>query len=237
MMKKNIIKFYPAKEAFDGVFDNPIPSKESIPDWYKNQNRYTGGEKILLPESGLYNTTIKACMPIFDMITSGYIIKTPADLYVSKNEDGSINFSWAINDYICIENHGELQYDSYKVPQEFHKIGYKFISPWIIQTPKGYSSIFMSPILRDDLPFQCFPAIVDTDNHPIPVNFPFFLRKDFEGIIPAGTPMIQIIPFKRESWGVKIKKYNPEFNKIWKKAERHMLNRYKDNFRVLKDWS
>lgn len=235
-MKKNLIKFYPSKESFVGVFDNPIPSKDLIPDWYKKQNRYTGGEKILIPDTGTYNTTIKACMPIFDLITAGYIIKTPADLYVSIDQDGNAHFSWAINDYTCIESHGPLQYDSFNIPKEFHQIGYKFISPWIVKTPKGYSSIFISPVLRDELPFQSIPAIVDTDNHPIPVNFPFFLRKDFEGIIPAGTPMIQVIPFKRDSWGHKIENYNPSFNRIWKKAERYMKNRYKDNFRVLKEW-
>jgi hypothetical protein len=236
-MKKKVINFYPVKEEYNGIFDNPVPSKDIVPEWYKNQNRYTDGVKILMPETGTYNTTIKACMPIFDLMTAGYIIKTPADIHISINEDGSANFSWAINDYTCVESHGQLQYDSLKIPSEFHQIGFKFISPWITETPKGYSSIFMSPVLRDDLPFQSLPAIVDTDNHPIPVNFPFFLRKDFQGIIPAGTPMIQVIPFKRDSWISEIKNYDPKFQKLWKKAERYMKNRYKDNFREIKDWS
>jgi hypothetical protein len=236
-MKKSVINFYPQKEFYDGIFDNPIPAKDEIPEWYKKQNRYTGGEKVLSPEKGTYNTTIKACMPVFDLISAGYIIKTPADIMVTIGQDGAPNFSWAINDYTCIESHGPMQYDSFNIPKEFHPIGYKFINPWITQTPKGYSSIFMSPILRDDLPFQCLPAIVDTDNHPTPVNFPFFLRKDFEGLIPAGTPMIQIIPFKRQSWEISINKFNDAFDKIWRRAERHIKNRYKDNFRVLKEWN
>jgi hypothetical protein len=236
-MKKNIINFYPQKEFYDGIFDNPIPAKDEIPEWYKKQNRYTGGEKILSPEKGTYNTTIKACMPVFDLISAGYIIKTPADVMVTINQDGTPNFSWAINDYTCIESHGPMQYDSFNIPKEFHPIGYKFINSWITQTPKGYSSIFMSPVLRDDLPFQCLPAIVDTDNHPTPVNFPFFLRKDFEGLIPAGTPMIQIIPFKRQDWQISVNKFSNAFDKIWRRAERHIANRYKNNFRVLKEWN
>jgi hypothetical protein len=31
-------------------------------------------------------------------------------------------------------------------------------------------------------------------------NHPFLIKKDFVGIIPAGTPIAQAIPFKRESW-------------------------------------
>ena len=29
---------------------------------------------------------------------------------------------------------------------------------------------------------------------------PFFLEKGFSGVIPAGTPYAQMIPFKREDW-------------------------------------
>ena len=222
---------------YEGIFDEPVSAKDILPEWYKKQNRYTGGQKIMSPDVGMFNTTIKACMPIFDLITAGYIIKTPADIYVSKNEDGSPKFSWAINGFVCVESHTPLQYDSFNIPKEFYPIGYKFINTWIAKTPKGYSSIFISPILRDDLPFECLPAIVDTDKHPIPVNFPFFIRKDFEGIIPAGTPIIQIIPFKRESWKIKVNGYNDLFDKLWRRVERKIQNRYKDNFRSLKDWN
>jgi hypothetical protein len=69
-----------------------------------------------------------------------------------------------------------------------------------MRTPKGYSTLFTAPFHHYDLPFQCLPAVVDTDNHPIPVNFPFLLRKGFEGIIPSDTPIIQAIPFKRDDW-------------------------------------
>jgi hypothetical protein len=36
------------------------------------------------------------------------------------------------------------------------------------------------------------------------INFPFFLKKDFNGIIKAGTPIIQAIPFKRETWDMEV---------------------------------
>jgi len=67
-------------------------------------------------------------------------------------------------------------------------------------------------------------------------NYPFFLNRGFEGIIPVGTPMCQIIPFKRETWKAerneellkiandqKISSQRKFFNyyrdKIWKKKE------------------
>jgi hypothetical protein len=60
--------------------------------------------------------------------------------------------------------------------------------------------LFITPIHRD-LPFTILPGIVDTDKYNAPVNFPFILNDmKFTGLIPAGTPIAQVIPFKRENW-------------------------------------
>jgi hypothetical protein len=64
--------------------------------------------------------------------------------------------------------------------------------------------LFIHPLNSGDTPFHSFSGIVDTDKHPVTVNFPFLIRKDFEGNIPAGTPMIQVIPFKRDKWESKV---------------------------------
>jgi hypothetical protein len=49
--------------------------------------------------------------------------------------------------------------------------------------------------------FTVLEGFVDTDAYSAPVNFPFVLNDiDFEGLIPAGTPMVQVIPIKRDSW-------------------------------------
>lgn len=234
-MSKKVLNFYPEKPEYSKIFDEPLPAKKLIPEWYKSQDKYVDGIKSINKETGQYSVTIKGCMPVFDMITSGYIITTPADIHVSQ-ENGEANFSWAVNGYTCIESHSQAQYDKYNIPKEFVPVGYKFINPWRIETPKGYSSMFVTPTFRDDLPFECLPAIVDTDKHPIAVNFPFFLRKDFSGIIPAGTPMIQVIPFKREGWKHEVKDYEPSSWIKWKKAENKIANRYKEFFRSAKEW-
>jgi hypothetical protein len=41
---------------------------------------------------------------------------------------------------------------------------------------------------------------MDNDKIKLPGSMPFFLREGFSGVIPAGTPFAQIIPFKREDW-------------------------------------
>jgi hypothetical protein len=44
------------------------------------------------------------------------------------------------------------------------------------------------------LPFSILPGIVDADHFKLSVQFPFLLQAGFEGVIPAGTPVAQIIP-------------------------------------------
>ena len=70
----------------------------------------------------------------------------------------------------------------------------------MIKTPPGYSVLFTHPMNWHYLPFYSLSGVVDTDTYTMPVLFPFMMKNNFEGIIPKGTPVIQIIPFKRDDW-------------------------------------
>ncbi len=235
--KENVIKFIPAIGTEEGIFDPPVPASKLIPEWYKNQNKYIGGQKQYSNENGVVNHTIKGCLPVFDLMTAGYIYTLPADVIFSNDGNGNISTLWSTNDLTIIQSHPRNQYDLYNIGKEYEPIGFKFINPWITKTPKGYSSLFIQPSFRDDLPFQVIPAIVDTDSHPINVNFPFFIRKGFEGIVPMGTPIMQIIPFKREDWSHEIiSQHDNDLHKKWKRAEGKGSNRYKTFFRSKKQW-
>jgi hypothetical protein len=65
-----------------------------------------------------------------------------------------------------------------------------------------------------------------------PVNFPFTLNDpDFEGLIPAGTPIAQAIPFKRTSWRSKYQETTPEVTKMVTKSVAELNSRYYDAYR------
>ena len=53
---------------------------------------------------------------------------------------------------------------------------------------------------RFDLPFINTQGIIDNDKVNLSGSLPFFVREGFTGVIPKGTPFVQIFPFKRESW-------------------------------------
>jgi hypothetical protein len=61
---------------------------------------------------------------------------------------------------------------------------------------------------------------------------------NFEGLIPKGTPIAQVIPFKREDWQMKIgsKEELIEQNNITQKLQTKFFDRYKSMFWTKKEY-
>jgi len=225
----------------------PKPATASVPDWYKNLESYMSGRKRPTGE-GQTSATIKRCMPVFDAITGGYIIYTYADVFVSQQPvmgpDGQPTgettawYEWP--SFGPIQFHPVQQAPTHPGRGDLGDgMSYpKWINPWSIKTPKGYSVMFTQPMHRES-PFTILDGIVDTDSYNAPVNFPFVLNDwDFEGIILAGTPMCQVIPFKRDSWQMEIGK--EEDLKSQQKTTIHLrtsfFDSYKNKFRQPKEY-
>lgn len=196
----------------------PIPASKEIPIWYKEASSYidkfcgpncshsshkNNGATII--ENGINkmttSSTIKKCMPVFDSMTVGYFIRLSANVEVYKgkiNGEYQTMFSWSKN--APVDSHPMEQIQGYP-HSGIHKLGLpKWTNPWIIKTDPGYSCLFVTPFHRD-LKFSILPGIVDTDTFNFSVNLPFMLTDpNFEGTIEAGTPIAQIIPFKRDEF-------------------------------------
>jgi hypothetical protein len=186
-------------DTFDFELQKPSPASKFIPEWYKKLESYTSGEKKPTGE-GRTSSTIKRCMPVFDAITSGYILTTPVDIFVSQ-KDGVPWYEWVSSDAISFHPVEQAPEHPYRNGLPAYP---KFMNNWSIKTPKGYSCLFVQPFHRES-PFTILPGIVDTDTYTTPVNFPFVLNDPkFEGLIPNGTPMAQVIPIKRDKWEMAI---------------------------------
>lgn len=209
-MKKNTITFVEYNELSNYP---PVPAKTLIPEWYKKIESYVGGKKTFNINSPEGQGTAKKCMPLFDAITSGYIIFSSVDYYFRINEQGHQEYSYALsaNEWIPINVHHPATLGDYP---NLTSATYRMDSPWTIKTPKGYSIMVLNPLHRENSVFKIFEGIVDTDKHPSPLNFPFtLLDRNFEGLIPAGTPFAQIIPFKRDRWKMNISKLDSPLQK------------------------
>jgi hypothetical protein len=212
----------------------PKPASAFLPDWYKKTESYVNQAKKPLGD-GNHTGTIKRCIPVFDALTAGYIITSPADVFVSQ-KDGHPYYEWSYFDLINF--HPVEQAIHY--PHRNGMPSYpKWMNPWSIQTPKGYSTFFTQPIHRDSV-FKILDGIVDTDIYTAPVNFPFVLiDPKFEGLIPRGTPIAQVIPIKRESWKMKFGNENDLQNQInvIDKLKTKFFDSYKTQFWHKKEYT
>jgi hypothetical protein len=225
-----VIKFSNTTNFND--LEKPQPASFFIPNWYKNLQSYTSGKKITDGNGGT-TATVKKCIPVFDAITAGYIIFLPADIMVSLKE-GHQYFEWANFGLISFHPIEQAAGHPAQKPYQYPK----WNNPWSIKTSKGYSTLFVQPFHRESV-FTILPGIVDTDIYTAPVNFPFVINDpEFEGLIPKGTPIAQVIPIKRDAWKMEFGGQEEliEQNNITIKLQTKFFDRYKTMFWSRKEY-
>ena len=230
------IEFEPFNHEAELLFERPQPAAQSIPEWYKKMPVHMDGEKITgLSKSGVAvsNLTLKGCSPFLDALTSGYMFVLPFDLEFRNHPGKGINVRWATN-VNFIGSHGPDQAPGLPAPVGGGIDLLKWIPGWRAITPKGYSCLFTHPFNRHDLPFRTFSGVVDTDSYELGVEFPFQLLNTIKEdifILEAGTPICQMIPFKREDWRSSQVPFDEEANKKnGFKLKSKIVRSYKNQF-------
>lgn len=184
------VKFHSLYPQFN--VPKPVAAYKVVPSWYREMPGVEGTRM-----------TVKKCVPFLDALTSGYTISLAAD--TEFTETGFMN----LTKVDTVSLHHPDQIGGVPIPPEYSSQPYKWENFFVMSTPKGYSTMFVHPMNRLDLPFFSLSGIVDTDKHPVPVNFPFLIKKNFKGTVPAGTPIIQAIPFKRDNWTSEVEDNTP----------------------------
>jgi hypothetical protein len=245
------IEFSAHEDYFALKEDYPTPIKLNIPEWYKKL------------EHSVLNRTVKGCMPFLDTLTSGYLLKMPQDFNIrhnidNKNEKGEIfkdSFQTfglhdqsqilhakSINLNSGLDTHPIKQLEgSPFIDKNKNLPFYKILNPWKIKTPKGYSCLFVPPLNNTEDRFSIIPGIVDTDTFTNEINFPIIINGDkfpvLETTIKKGTPYVQIIPFKRDSWRMILKsRKQKEIQNTRLFYGLKLLNIYKDKYWNKKSW-
>jgi hypothetical protein len=187
----------------------PQPASKSIPDWYKNTPKYTNGnEPIMGSEHQSSNLSVKYCIPFLDALTVGYTAHLWCDLKVEQRPAGPW-FTWRVEPSV-LDGRNPEGLETLPIPHGHSDNHFIWHQPFSVRVPKGYSVLYTHPFNRYDLPFTTLTGIHDSDTILPPGNFPFHLKEGFEGIIPSGTPIFQMLPFKREDW---VGLGNPELQK------------------------
>ena len=89
------------------------------------------------------------------------------------------------------------------------------------------------PVLNANLPLQFSAGIVNTDSYYNRINFPFFIKDKWKGTIKKGTPLIQVIPFKRDEWEhdvrVMTEQDTEDLERVQARIENQFYNGYLEN--------
>jgi hypothetical protein len=174
-----------------GVLPLPVPAKEAMPAWFKRLPAIDDAH-LSATSSGL---TVKRCMPFIDALTTGWILPLGAAVRLEIVDSGrTVNSGWDF-DRVMVSNHASHQVAGHpsqpRPPCKFHNY-------WTIRTPPGWSCLFVPPLNRPNPVFEVVAGIVDTDTYASLIHFPFFATgKDGIHALEKGTPIVQVIPFKR----------------------------------------
>lgn len=193
----------------------PVPAQKTMPRWYHDGETFISSRMndLNVIDKSERHAGMKSCMPLLDVLTSGYMLRTWRDVEITKNKSNDIEFRHVIkndndewvedksnNPYIQIKDRpNELGYTMPR-PQGHAFTQLVFDSPWGWQVPKGWSILVTHPFNRHDLPFTTISGFMESDKFTLNGGIPFFIKEGWTGVIEKGTVIAQLIPVKRESW-------------------------------------
>lgn len=232
-MKK--ISFYPSSKDVSLVVPPPKPAKFYIQQWYKDIKMFNNTGKPVYKDGIIKNLSIKSCMPFYDAMISGYIQETWCDINITPGENGDVHYNFS--GFPPIMRHRDEP--SLNTIDEFYNIEFVWLTPWIPKVSKGYSLLFTSP-QNFILPFKTTSGIIDSDvfYHVVNGATPFYIKKDFSGTIPAGTPMYQMIPIKRDNWKSYVEEWNEDLTTARTGVRmKKFIGLYRNYFHVKKSYT
>jgi hypothetical protein len=194
--KKTVIEY---ESLIDYPEQSLLPAKNFIPEWYRKIPPFKDNNVYEINKG--FNSTVKLCVPFLETLTTGYMVSLPYDVYI-KNNNGS---PFLVTPTGVLEENaprwrGSIAHEKI-VPGGCFPYEYTWNCCISYTFPVGYSALITHPLNRHDLPFVTLSGIIDGGLVMSPNgNFPFYIKEGFEGIIPKGTPIAQIIPFRQENW-------------------------------------
>ncbi len=217
--KPSKVRFVSTMPKSPGIFPEPEAAYRHIPSWYKNLESFYNNDST--PQNGHQNITAKRCVAFLDMLSTGYFLLAPFDIYIDTT-DGKQTFeippgiltlqSTGMKQFIG--SHDMRQVSGYPFDKNIF-IDYLFrVHPiWIVQTDPGVSCMFIQPQHHEESPLYAVSAVIDTDGYPSDGLLSFLVKKDFKGYIKKGTPLVQVIPFKRQDYESEIVINQEEYGK------------------------
>ena len=181
-------------------FLRPQPASKFFPEWMKS-----------IPKQSREGFTAKQCPAFAEFLTQGYVIPLWQDYKIKFEQDGTFSYYCRVNDnQMKLDAHPNWQYIDH-LPKNHNTLAtLKFLSPWRIKTPKGWSC-YQMPFYYHFFDWHLLPGSIRTDQHyeiTAQVAFPkTYMGKEIT--ITQGTPISWYIPYKRETLDLEHIDYDP----------------------------
>ena len=184
----------------------PVVRAQDIkPEWLTKQLRYAEHTK---------SVKFTACPGMYDYFKTGYIIPAWEDFEIIVDEQmATINIG--INKTFECKPFSRMAETAVgncaNIDDDIALHALKLPCPWRVFTKPGYSAyvlpaLFHSPVLRE---LFMYPGINDYDSYHN-INVMFTPMKKMHIMIYAGTPLLQVIPYKRENISAEVGLITPE---------------------------
>lgn len=217
---------------------DPTPAIRSMPQWWKDMPKHSGISTHAMQRNMSESGSMRTCPAVNDAMYAGYTVYFPSDLYIdaTKRQLQARCQQFIQNDKIWesfpyYKIHEERIAHGFVGGQDYHPETIKIQTYWGVRTEKGYSSFFMHPTNRYDLPFYAAPAIVDTDVYPTWFPYTMYVKKGFQGVIQRGTPFLQIFPFRREEkWEMEFEEFD---QKLLNRRDSGLLQKFSQPYKKL----
>lgn len=166
---------------------------QNIPQWFRQIHKGHG--------------SVRSCAGIMDYLSAGITVPAWTNFYFSPNVEAA---TWAVSadstnppvhDFEFAANFSYTQTGKCPMTEarKLEKMSYpKLITPWRIQTAPGWSSMLLPIPYDENEEFSVLPAIVHTDFYQV-TNIVINPKTNTDFSIKWGTPLVKIVPFKRDS--------------------------------------
>lgn len=217
LFKKNKnIEFYSILLGPSDLYPVTTSSK-FVPKWFKTKLKEFNKRRIHDSDSVGTNLErvfdISKCPGIREYFKTGYIVYLHTDIKIFTKNSIITNVQWLYNtsdsnysnkfvSTSLIEIHSPDQLGDYMSPtppKNSLKQLLKINTPWKVKCPDDYVLLEIPILYSDDNRFCAAGGILDPKiSRNINPAFWWFVH-DGEEVIPAGTPLLQYIPIKRDN--------------------------------------
>lgn len=194
----------------------PKPTKAFMPDWWKQMPhpKDVNSKDTAVPQY----KNVKTCPSFPDYFSMGFVLPMWADTVLKFSEKEG-RWSWTCGNGdspFTIDFHGQEQFLQH-APAKFQgtkaSLVFKFISPWHVRTPQGYSVLQLPMYYHFNNDFSVMPGVIDTDVYHFMNQQVMYHGDGKEVFIPRGTPLVQYVPIRREKYEVESKYVDTKFEK------------------------